>query len=110
MLVPDEAFDKLMNLFANACTLNGISNFITRAFLQFLESQKEHLVESESINFGALSNSSNCMMEALDQDKRLKRFITKFFSEIRKNPELDIKDREAEIIERVTKVLHSIDM
>ena len=68
MLVPSDSFDKLMNFFANACTLNGLSNYITRVFLQFLEGQKEHLVESEKKEAidDPKTNSSSSLMEALD--------------------------------------------
>ena len=47
MLVPFDSFDRLMKLFADACSRNGISSSFTRVFIEFLKTKKEYLVEND---------------------------------------------------------------
>ena len=111
MLVPLNSFDKLKSLFAEACIQNNISQYFTRAFLSFLQDSKRYLVQNPEED---IDNSPS--VRSQDLNDKLNMFITKFLEKINTSKELQqldgfkIQEREADIIERATKVLHSMDM
>ena len=85
MLVNLDSFDKLKTIFITACKQNNILQHTIDGFLEFLESNKEFLVESGQDNIGSANPS---LIEFFEDSKRFELFIVQFFKEIRQNDEL----------------------